>query len=568
MKKLLMILFIGFVFITAAQAKLIARVDRTQIAPGETFTLTLTTAAGSAGVPELSMLDNDFTVLGTGQASQVTIINGTRQATLTWQIVLSPKHSGQITIPAIRAGNQLSQPISITVSNAVKTATHSSHAAYLKASVDTKNPYVQAQVVYRLKLYYRDMGNGRLTEPTADNAVILRLGQDKHYQASLAGRSYEVLERDYAIFPQRSGKLVIQPAVFTGISLDEPSAYRGADPFFSQMGKPIRLISPEITLNVKSIPAAVQNNTWLPAQRLTLNQSWSPTNSEFKVGDPITRTITIQAEGLTAAQLPDLAQTDITNTNNYPNKPITSETLDGTAIIAKRIEKTAYIPTQAGQLTLPEVTLSWWNTQTDKLVTARLPAKSFTILAASGNSPAASTPQPTTSTVTPSNTLSPQASDNQHYPLWFWVAIGLLLMWIVTLIIWWQRSRKQQAQPANLQNTSNIATVSVKHTLQQIKTACQQHDYANLPNYLITWAQQQWPQQSPQSLQAIAALCPKTPLATQLSMLDKHLYGHRKTKIDLSQLWSAVSQYKASKQRDNTAVDLPPLYPDSKGSIL
>ncbi len=569
MKKMFMILFLSLLLTLTAQAKLTATVDRNQIAPGETFTLTLTTEANRGAVPELADLERNFTVLGTGQTSQLSIINGIRKSNLQWKITLSPKRSGEMIIPAIRMGNQFSRPIKISVRTAPQQPKgQRSKAAYLKATVDNQNPYVQSQIVYRLKLFYRDMGNGRLTDPTANNAVILRLGKDKRYQARLSSRIYEVLERDYAVFPQRSGKLVIQPAVFTGVNLAGPSAYRPAGPFFSQVGRPIRLISPEITLNVKSIPAAVQNKTWLPTNNLQLSQSWSPANAKFKVGDPITRTITIKAEGLTAAQLPDLAQGEQVNVNRYPNKPITRETLSGATIMSKRVEKTAYIPTTAGQLTFPSVTVSWWNTRTNKQITTTLPAKTFSILPAADASNSASKIT-TTSLVEKHNTQTQSAkTKSSQFPIWFWVALVLLITWCITLFIWWRRSGAIKPVHTVATADPNSTTLSIKQALAKVKSACQQNDFATLPHSLLSWAQRQWPDQMPQSLQAIAALCDNKPLAGQLLLLDKHLYGSDEVMLDLQTLWTCISQYKPNQRRSITTVDLPPLYPETKSPIL
>ena len=156
MKKLLFAtLFLGLIFTLNAFAKITASVDRNQIAPGESFQLILTTEGNFNNVPDLSALNQDFSLLASGQTSETTIINGVTHSRTQWTIALSPKREGEIIIPAIRIDNQFSDPLKIdVVAAAQQKVSNKPQSAYLDASVDVPNPYVQSQVVYKLKLFY------------------------------------------------------------------------------------------------------------------------------------------------------------------------------------------------------------------------------------------------------------------------------------------------------------------------------------------------------------------------------------------------------------------------------
>src|ERR1700712_265190 len=94
---------------TLAHAALQATVDRNQVAAGESFTLTLQSDGNSAS-PDLSPLSRDFDVLGQSSGSSIQIINGHISRSMQWEISLSPKHAGQVVIPAITAGGESRKP--------------------------------------------------------------------------------------------------------------------------------------------------------------------------------------------------------------------------------------------------------------------------------------------------------------------------------------------------------------------------------------------------------------------------------------------------------------------------
>ena len=66
-----------------------------------------------------------------------------------------------------------------------------------------------------------DPGGGLL------DAVVERLGEDRRFSASLGDQTYQVIERDYAIFPEKSGELYIPPVQFRGrVASGDPTARR------------------------------------------------------------------------------------------------------------------------------------------------------------------------------------------------------------------------------------------------------------------------------------------------------------------------------------------------------
>ncbi|HEX4024960.1 MAG TPA: hypothetical protein VHX52_09700 [Steroidobacteraceae bacterium] len=69
----------------------------------------------------------------------------------------------------------------------------------------------------------------------------------------------------------------------------------------------MRLHGDPIVLNVRPRPAGANTAYWLPATRVMLTSQWSPAPLRVHAGDPVTVQLHLQAQGLTAAQLPDLS---------------------------------------------------------------------------------------------------------------------------------------------------------------------------------------------------------------------------------------------------------------------
>ena len=135
-----------------------ATVNRTEVPQGETFLLTLETDDDkSKQIPDLSVLDKDFKVYSVGNAFQSSYVNGVTTHSRQWQIVLMPKKEGKIEIPAIKYGDQVSDPIQLNVvsSSLAKQIEKGNDVPKfaVDAEIDNKNPFVQQQIIYTYKLY-------------------------------------------------------------------------------------------------------------------------------------------------------------------------------------------------------------------------------------------------------------------------------------------------------------------------------------------------------------------------------------------------------------------------------
>ena len=83
--------------------------------------------------------------------------------------------------------------------------------------MDSPAPYIGQQDVYTLKLFYAgSLTGGQLGDPQADAAQVIHLNGDTRYQTTRNGQTYQVVERHYALVPERNGRIVVRGPTFMG----------------------------------------------------------------------------------------------------------------------------------------------------------------------------------------------------------------------------------------------------------------------------------------------------------------------------------------------------------------
>ena len=551
----------------SALAALQAFVDRNPVAADESFYLTLKSNGNLDGSPDLGVLKSDFDVLGQSRGSSIQIINGTTTQSMQWQIRLVPKHSGQLTIPAVKVGGETSQPFILNVTEADQAqAAQQSGELFLEMDASPHTVYVQQQMLLSVRLYRTvNITNGStLSEPKFPNmdAVVERLGEDRAFQTTRNGQLYAVIERRYAVYPQKSGQFISAPVQFDG-EIVENKRSGGIFMFdpFGQNTRHKRVSSKPIALTIK--PAHAAATQWLPASKLRLTEQWSETPPRFTVGEPITRTLTLTASGVTSAQLPVL-DSAIDGLKLYPDQPALKDNKDDKGISGTRIQKIAIIPTRSGNFTLPAIEVKWWNVNTDKEEVARLPAHSISVLPGSLSLSSTQTasiasgelPAPTDASEG-SPLISGMTTISSSSGYWPWLALFFAAGWLATLAAWgWQARTKPLTGREQAPSVASLSLVE-----KQLQNSCLINNASQVKSHLFVWATLRWPQNPPTSLTGIASLCPPA-LADALIDLDRVLYAKNKGDWRGEHLWQLFSQFKPEPvtTKAETSTALEPLY--------
>ncbi len=375
------------VLATAQDQELEVSVDRTELARGETLTLTVRVFDQRNGMQlDLTPLTDDFDVLGTRTSSQIRSINGRTESWTDYTVTLFPLNEGDLTIPALSINNLQTDPIEISVVNQGPRSNQSSDDLFLEIDVNKESVYVQEQLLFSVRLYYTINGirNPQFTELEMPDSVIQLIGSPNQYERLIDGVRYGVYEKRYVIFPQRSGPLEIPDILFRGEVTDGTSNFV----FRNLNTRRVTAFIDGITIDVKERPAAAQElDFWLPVTSLTLTEEWRDDLTDLQVGDSLERTVTMRAEGLDGAVLPPFADGRIQGLNLYPNPPEIDRTFIDGRIVGSREESMTLVPTQAGDIAIPEIAIPWWNVETDQLETAIIPATTIQVAAVAGAVP-------------------------------------------------------------------------------------------------------------------------------------------------------------------------------------
>ncbi|WP_428944169.1 oxygen tolerance domain protein [Pantoea sp. FN060301] len=150
-------------------------------------------------------------------------------------------------------------------------------------------------------------------------------------------------------------------------------------------GQPPKTLQlPALKKNVVWPGGVLQPDRFLPASSLQLMQKWrlyrAAEDQELHVGDVIERVVTLRASDVTAAQIPQLLYA-IPGSGTQRLPPVNTPLTHGRGEItgAQREERLRYLPSAAGDLTLPPVRLRWWDTRQQIWQQAELPGARYEI---------------------------------------------------------------------------------------------------------------------------------------------------------------------------------------------
>ena len=357
-----------------------ATIDRNPVMVDEAIRLTIT-ADGSADRDafDSSPLLKDFVVGRTSVSSQTSIVNFDTKRTTVWTTTLFPRKEGSFTIPSLSIEGKTTKPIQVKVIP-VQEQSNVSRDYFVTTDIDLKEAYLNQQLLYTVKLYLSsNIERGSLQAPDMQNAEITQLGEDKQYTDIVNGRRYQIIERQFAVVPQASGEFTLRGPIFTGEVMAANTNQRFG--FFNRTQQ-VNRVGPDITVNIKPIPQGI-DYPWLPSEMVRVDEEW-PQGDSFVAGEPVTRIVTLTALGVVEEQLPDIPEFYPPNFKLYPDQDNTTTVEKDQSLISQRQTSLAIIPTEPGNFVLPEITIPWFNTLTQKTEYATIPARSITVAAASG----------------------------------------------------------------------------------------------------------------------------------------------------------------------------------------
>lgn len=548
--------------------------DRTQLYDGEVLTLTVKGSMkldlsltdlfdlnlSDLPAPDIDKVSPDFKVLAKNQRYSVKTVNGETVGNITWTYQLAPTRTGTLTIPALTFKGATSAPVNIEVKDGPPPATTGSGAprdSFIELSADKNEVYVQEQLTLTIKLFFTgNLIRGELSEPSDPDTVVEPLGKQSEYTRYRDGVRYQVVERRYALFPQKPGELDLAPIRFEGQARTPEGRLkflRDRENFF--------------TFTVKDVPDSFSGDTWLPAESLTLADSGLPDNGQVAVGDNLTRTLTLTARGLPAETLPPLPDSAPDGLKAYPDQPERNTDKQRDGLTGTLTETSVLVPVTPGNHTLPEIRIPWWDTTTDSEKVAVIPARTLTVTGdarAVATPPAANTttvdnPQPATQTPAGS-----AASRDATRTYWTWISLFLGLAWLATLLAWYLTLRRRRAAEAKEEVKDTRETF-----LFDLMIKAAQAGAADAPAIFVRWMRHRHPDHSVHTLDDALALASDATLRDQFGRLQEQAFSAKPSsgqEPDLHALIQALRALRAKPRAETARSGLQSLYPASLSS--
>ncbi|WP_323844046.1 BatD family protein [Microbulbifer magnicolonia] len=464
----------------AHASDLTATVDRNKIGIDETLNLRLRYSGDeSGGQPDFELLEQDFDILSRQQSNQYRVINGRAESFVEWTLSLAPKREGNLFVPSLHYKGQVSDAIPIIVSEAGTGPDSGDRQAFLEVELDKEKIYVQEQLLVKVRLYTTIGLHDIATEPLQIPGAHVEKVDEQRYERRIDGVGHAVYELTYAVFPESSGELTIPQLNYVAVA-------GRRDPFslFNRNSQRLRLRSEAKTIEVRPKPDKYSGSHWLPADSLGIVQSWSQDPQEFRVGEPITRIITLRAEGLRAAQLPPLPKLNVEGLKTYPDQPQQDDQVDQSGITGSRIETTAIVATKPGEYQLPPITVTWWDTKTDRQRATQLPAFRFTVSGAAatttGQQPGEPIPE-----------LKPGASlVMEQSPFWRNLAIAALASHLLWLLYFFYLRNRSSIRSTKIEQRQPNA----EQQARVLESIVESGDASQIQQAVLSWLHVRWPQ--------------------------------------------------------------------------
>lgn len=467
---------------TAANAaKAEATVSKNIVKLNEAFQLTISVDESlSNDALNLTPLNKSFNYGRPHISNSTSIINGKVNRLTEWRIALAAKETGRYNIPSFNLNGLKTLPISITVIAKDKKDTAAEvDAIQLQATLKRNQGYISESFSYHVRLMIGTrVESPSLAAPFGEGLTVEQIGEDIQAETVINGRRFIVVSREYQITPTTVGKLTIEGAVFTGTEVTR-------NQWGPALAVPISKQAKNITLTVKDKPASY-TGLWLPTPALELSQHFEPDSLNemtvdkrisAKVGEPINRILTLKIKNIAQSAMPDLNVTYPKSVRMYSDKPVYRDEGDFRVMQVKQV----IIPREQGEITLPAISIKWFNIDTEREHTTDIDALTLNVEPAEILTSAA--PIPAAITSVPSSLNQPnmvQVTSAGYWP----VATGFFaLLWLTTMGLYYRQWHLQTSH----KNTVSMVNNHKLKGLDELEAATKSNDALRVATEYNLW---------------------------------------------------------------------------------
>ena len=364
------------------------------------------------------------------------------------------------------------------------------------------------------------------------HAICLELSQfGVNFAERIEGETYAAQRKEYAIYPQRAERYSV-PSLIVDITYARPGEPHGE----VTLNSPPQVFEAQIPEKAKGV------DYFVTTPHLQVNEEYDRGFDDLKVGDSLTRSITMIADDSVGMLLPPLDFGLTEGLGVYPASPRMEDESNRGVYTGKRFESVTYVMEKEGDYTLPEITIHWFDLQNEKLKTETLPGVKFSVAANPDLE------QERLAFLEEEEEAKEEIAATQKRPLdvksllYLILALALLFaaLWIFLIpylkrcVAWWKRRRSIQAE-------------SEEAYFKRFRKSFNKGDPKEIMQGLLTWLDKIYPGPGAATIDDFVRRADDLELQALAAGLKDELYG--KSDIDESYTeWSARDFYRTVSQ--------------------
>lgn len=371
------------------------------------------TVEGSFSVEDVpSPAVDGLEVRGTGQRSELSIINGdfTRRTVVTFRLV--PQREGTFTIPALEVpveGRTVkTKPVTLKV-GAGKQSAEAGDFAFAEIRLEKKKAYVGEAVPIEVRLYLDNGPRWNLRQQpvlSGSGFTLKPFGKLSERPVEMAGKNYIAVTFRSLITAGKAGKISIGPLPVKA-SYSEQRILG-----FGRIGRPgnardIEITAPAVELDAQLLPSAGRPADFDGAiGKFSFEGIGTP--NRVNVGEPVQMVLKVTGDGnFDLINAPKLSDPNGWRAYDGENKFEPDDELGFTGT------KTFTIPVAptSRKTTMPSFNFSFFNPETGKYQTLKTAAAPLTVTGAVSTTPAVAANEPAPAAEAPKPTPAPAAQD-------------------------------------------------------------------------------------------------------------------------------------------------------------
>ncbi len=380
-------------------------VDKNSLSPEEELQLQISVRGANSlsNAPQIIGLEN-FEVTSQSSGQSIKLINGTMSVEKNFYYTLVPKkvgtfklgpvsievegspvQSNSVEIEVSASGNNADVADATDSTNTNREDQNSKKGYFAQATVNTKTPIINQQIVYTFRFFERvGISNANISKsPTFEGFVKEELGEQRRFQTVINGLTWNVAEIKFALFPNKLGNLTLTPTELVATVVENGGnarSRRGSifDEFFGSMQK-----LKQVTIKTESIDLVVSPlpSEGRPAKfsgsigKFSINGQVS--KNSLAVGESATLTLTVTGMGnVRDITFPNLSFEDF---KIYEDKPVVELQSDKDVVVGRKTFKYGLVPQKEGLLTISPIEFFYFNPNTKQYEVTKTEAISLQI---------------------------------------------------------------------------------------------------------------------------------------------------------------------------------------------